>query len=97
MSNEGSAQSQYPVPVRAGWDAGSGRTENMTRWATIIENAGSNYSAYVPGLPGCIATGDTVDEVERELPDAIQFHIKGLKDDGLPVPEPTSLAEYVQV
>lgn len=69
----------------------------MTRWAIVIEKAGSNYSAYVPDLPGCIATGDTVDEVERELRDAIQFHIKGPKEDGLPVPEPTSLAEYVMV
>jgi predicted RNase H-like HicB family nuclease len=69
----------------------------LKRYAIVIEKAASNYSAYVPDLPGCIATGDTVDEVERELREAIQFHIKGLKEDGLPVPEPTSLAEYVVV
>lgn len=69
----------------------------MKRYAIVIENAGKNFSAYVPDLPGCIATGKTVAEVERELRGAIEFHIKGLKEDGLPIPEPTSLAEYVLV
>ena len=69
----------------------------MSRWAVVIEKAGSNYSAYVPDLPGCIATGDTVEEVEEQIREAIQFHIEGLKEDGLPVPLPTSLAEYVLV
>jgi predicted RNase H-like HicB family nuclease len=54
-----------------------------------------NYSGYVPDLPGCIATGATVKEVEQELREAICFHIAGLQDDGLPVPEPTSVADYV--
>jgi predicted RNase H-like HicB family nuclease len=65
------------------------------RYAVVIENAGSNYSAYVPDLPGCIATGATVAEVEAEIRAAIRFHIEGLREDGLPVPEPASLAEYV--
>ena len=69
----------------------------MKRYAIVIEKAEANYSAYVPDLPGCIATGATIEEVERELRGAIQFHIAGLKEDGLPVPEPTSLAEYVLV
>jgi predicted RNase H-like HicB family nuclease len=66
------------------------------RYAVVIEKANGNYSAYVPDLPGCIATGDTVASVEREIRDAIRFHIEGLKEDGLPVPEPTSIAEYVE-
>ena len=66
------------------------------RYAVVIENAGNNYSAYVPDLPGCIATGATVAEVETEIREAIRFHIDGLREDGLPVPEPASLAEYVE-
>jgi predicted RNase H-like HicB family nuclease len=66
------------------------------RYAVVIEQADGNYSAYVPDLPGCVATGDTVASVEREIRDAIRFHIEGLKEDGLPVPAPTSLAEYVE-
>lgn len=62
----------------------------------VIEKAGNNYSAYVPDLSGCIATGTTVKEIEAEIRDAIRFHIEGLKEDGLPVPQPESLAEYVE-
>ena len=65
------------------------------RYAIVIEKADDNYSAYVPDLPGCIATGSTVEAVEHEIRDAIRFHIEGLKADGLPVPVPTSIAEYV--
>lgn len=65
------------------------------RYAVVIEKAAANYSAYVPDLPGCVATGDTLPAVEREIRDAIRFHINGLKEDGLPVPEPTSIADYV--
>jgi len=66
------------------------------RYAIVIEKAESNYSAYVPDLPGCVATGATVAEVESEIRDAIRFHIDGLKEDGLPVPQPTSIADYVE-
>ncbi|MEA2873563.1 MAG: hypothetical protein QOH67_3539 [Hyphomicrobiales bacterium] len=66
------------------------------RYAIVIEKAEGNYSAYVPDLPGCIATGATVPEVEQEMRGAIRFHIDGLKEDGLPVPQPTSIAEYVE-
>jgi predicted RNase H-like HicB family nuclease len=66
------------------------------RYAVVIEKADSNYSAYVPDLPGCVATGDTVDAVEAEIREAIRFHIDGLKADGLPVPAPTSIADYVE-
>lgn len=66
------------------------------RYAVVIEKAEGNYSAYVPDLPGCIATGDTVAAVEQEIREAIRFHIDGLKADGLPVPAATSIAEYVE-
>jgi predicted RNase H-like HicB family nuclease len=66
------------------------------RYAVVIEKADGNYSAYVPDLPGCVATGATVAEVEVEIRDAIRFHIDGLKADGLTVPKPTSIAEYVE-
>jgi predicted RNase H-like HicB family nuclease len=66
------------------------------RYAVVIEKADHNYSAYVPDLPGCIATGATVSDVEYEIKEAIRFHIDGLKEDGLPVPEAVSLAEYVE-
>ena len=65
------------------------------RYAVVIEKATGNYSAYVPDLPGCVATGATVEAVESEIRDAIRFHIQGLKEDGLSVPAPTSIAEYV--
>ena len=60
------------------------------RYAVIIEAGERNYSAYVPDLPGCIATGKTLDEVEQFMREAIAFHIEGLREDGLPVPPPTS-------
>ena len=66
------------------------------RYAIVIEKANKNYSAYVPDLPGCIATGDSVADVEAEISEAIRLHIEGLTEDGLPVPEPTAIAEYVE-
>ena len=65
------------------------------RYAIVIEKAASNYSAYVPDLPGCVAAGASVEEVERDIREAIRFHIEGLRADGLEVPPPTSIAEYV--
>ncbi len=66
------------------------------KYAVIIEAGARNYSAYVPDLPGCIATGKTLDEVKQRLREAIAFHIEGLREEGLPVPAPTTLAEYVE-
>jgi predicted RNase H-like HicB family nuclease len=66
------------------------------RYAVVIEKADGNYSAYVPDLPGCVATGDTVEAAEAEIREAVRFHIEGLKADGLPVPMPTSIADYVE-
>jgi predicted RNase H-like HicB family nuclease len=68
----------------------------MMRYAIVIEQAEGNFSAYVPDLPGCVATGATVPEIEQEMREAIRFHIDGLKADGLPVPRPTSIADYVE-
>lgn len=67
------------------------------RYAVVIEKAGNNYGAYVPDLPGCVATGDTIEEVEAEIRSAIEFHLDGLREDGLPIPVPQSRAEYVEV
>jgi predicted RNase H-like HicB family nuclease len=66
------------------------------RYAVIIEPAGNNFSGYVPDLPGCIATGATIGDVENELREAIRFHIAGLIEDGEPVPPPISVAEYLE-
>lgn len=65
------------------------------RYAIVIENAGTNYAAYAPDLPGCIATAATSDGVKALLREAIQFHIEGLVEDGLPVPEPRSELAWV--
>ena len=67
------------------------------RYAIVIENAGRNCSAYVPDLPGCVATGGTQEEVEREIREAIELHIDGLRDDGLPVPQASSAVRYVEL
>ena len=65
------------------------------RYAIVIEKANGNYSAYVPDLPGCVATGATIQDVKREIRAAIQFHVEGLQADGLTVPQPSSVCEYV--
>ena len=67
------------------------------KYAVVIEKAESNYSAYVPDLPGCVATGKTKAEVTRNVREVIAFHIEGLREDGLPVPEPQTSAEFVEV
>lgn len=67
------------------------------RYAVVIENADGNYSAYVPDLPGCVATGSTVEETERAIREAIEFHLEGLREDGTPIPPPSSRVEYVEV
>ena len=69
----------------------------MKRYLVVIEQANGNLSAYSPDLPGCVATGRTRAEVEANMRAAIQMHIEGLREDGLPIPEPTTSAEYVIV
>jgi predicted RNase H-like HicB family nuclease len=67
------------------------------KYAVVIEKATSNYSAYVPDLPGCVATGATVEETEREIRTAIKFHLEGLKREGFVIPIPSSSVEYIEV
>jgi predicted RNase H-like HicB family nuclease len=69
----------------------------MKRYAVVVEDAGSNWAAYVPDLPGCVATGDTVEEVGRLIRAAIELHLEGMVEDGLPIPTPSSQVEYVEV
>ncbi len=69
----------------------------MKRYAIVVEKAESNYAAYVPDLPGCIATGATVEETERLLREAIELHVEGMREDGLPIPEPSSRVNYLDV
>ena len=66
------------------------------RYAIVIEKAPANFSAYVPDLPGCVATGSSVAATEQNIREAIRFHIEGLREDGLKVPEPSAIADYVE-
>lgn len=67
------------------------------RYAIVIEKAEGNYSACAPDLPGCVATGSSQAEVEVEIREAIEFHLAGLQEDGLPIPQPSSKVEYVDI
>jgi len=66
------------------------------RYAVIIERETGTYSAYVPDLPGCVTVGETIEETLHEMQEAIRFHIEGLNEDGLPIPEPSTIVEYVE-
>lgn len=67
------------------------------RYAIVIEKAQGNYSAYVPDLPGCVATGASIVEVEEQIRGAIEFHLDGLREDGAVIPLPSSQVEYIEV
>ena len=67
------------------------------KYAVVIEKTGENLSAYVPDLPGCIATGDTASEVEQQIREAISFHLDGLREDGIEIPEPSCAVGYVEL
>lgn len=69
----------------------------MYRFLIVIEKTENNYSAYSPDLPGCVATGKTREEAERNMHAAVEFHIQGLLEDKLPIPENTTYAEYIAV
>ena len=69
----------------------------MKKYAIVVERAKRNYAAYVPDLPGCVATGATVEEAEELLRAAIEVHVAGLRADGLPVPAPSSVVDYLEV
>jgi predicted RNase H-like HicB family nuclease len=68
------------------------------QYAIVIEHApGTNYSAYVPDLPGCVSTGDTLEEVKKNIREAIEFHLDGMREDGDPIPEPTTQVDYAEI
>lgn len=67
------------------------------KYAVVIEKGSKSYGAYVPDLPGCVAIGDTMEEVEHLIQEAIALHIEGLREDGLPIPEPSTRCEYIEV
>jgi predicted RNase H-like HicB family nuclease len=67
------------------------------RYAIVIEKAENNYAAYVPDLPGCVATGQTIEETEQQIREAIDLHLRGMREDGLPIPEPSSSVDYVDI
>lgn len=67
------------------------------KYAVVIEKSETGYGAYVPDLPGCVAVGETIDETERLIREAVEFHVDGLRDDGLPVPEASTVTQYVEV
>jgi predicted RNase H-like HicB family nuclease len=69
----------------------------MMRYAIVIEKAENNYAAYVPDLPGCVATGETIEETEQQIREAIDLHLRGMREDGLPIPEPSSSVDYVDI
>ncbi|MDW7726905.1 MAG: type II toxin-antitoxin system HicB family antitoxin [Candidatus Methanoperedens sp.] len=69
----------------------------MYRFLIVIEKANNNYSAYSPDLPGCVATGATREETEKNMHEAIEMHVNGLQEDNLPIPESKSFAEYVAI
>jgi predicted RNase H-like HicB family nuclease len=67
------------------------------KYAVVIERSETGFGAYVPDLPGCVAVGESLAETEQLIREAVEFHVEGLRDDGLVVPEPTALAQYVEV
>mgnify|MGYP000901987112 CR=1 FL=1 len=67
------------------------------RYAVVIEKTERNYAAYVPDLPGCVATGQTIEVIETQIQEAIQLHLRGMRKDGLLIPEPSSQVEYIDV
>jgi predicted RNase H-like HicB family nuclease len=69
----------------------------MTRYAIVIEKGPASYGAYVPDLPGCVAAAETRGEVLQLIREAIEFHIESMREEGLPIPEPSSTAEYVEI
>lgn len=77
----------------AGWSNG----ETMKKYAIVIERGENNLSAYVPDLPGCITTGRTVEEIERNIREAIELHLEGLREDGEPIPDPHTAVAYIEL
>jgi predicted RNase H-like HicB family nuclease len=79
------------------WSRLVSSSEEYMRYAVVIERAQDNYSAYVPDLPGCVATGAMMEETEELIREAIDLHLTGLREDGLPIPQASCQVEYVEV
>src|SRR5262245_24818318 len=97
LLQESPATTSHRVPSTAFSNKQGSSNEASMRYAIVIEKAENNYSAYVPDLPGCIATGATIEETETLIREAIELHLTGLREDGLPIPQPSSQVEYVEV
>jgi len=69
----------------------------MRRYAVIIEKTATGFGAYVPDLPGCVSTGRTVEETQQNIREAIEFHLDGMREDGSPIPEATTVAAYIEL
>lgn len=69
----------------------------IKRYPIVIEKAEGNYSAYSPDVPGCVTVGDTIEETLQMMKEALEFHFEGTIEEGLPIPEPTSVVNYVEV
>lgn len=67
------------------------------RYAVIVEEGETSFGAYVPDLPGCVAVGETKEEVLKLIQEAVEFHLEGLREDNQPIPEPSSSIEYIEV
>ncbi|NPV29826.1 MAG: type II toxin-antitoxin system HicB family antitoxin [Firmicutes bacterium] len=67
----------------------------MKRYLVVIEKADGNYSAYLPDVPGCVATGRTIEEVKQNIGEALKMHLEGIIEDGLPLPEPKAEGDYI--
>ncbi len=78
------------------WRQAGLEDKSQWRYAVVIEKGDSSYGAYVPDLPGCVAVAETVEEVKRLIREAVAFHIEGMREDGLPIPVPTTRTEYVE-
>jgi predicted RNase H-like HicB family nuclease len=97
LLQESPTMMSHQAPSTASSNKQGSRNEDFMRYAIVIEKAENNYSAYVPDLPGCIATGTTIQETEELIREAIEFHLTGLREDGVPIPQPSSQVEYVDV
>lgn len=69
----------------------------MIKYPVIIEKANGNYSAYCPDLPGCVATGSNIEKTIKQIKEAIQFHLEGMKREGLEIPKPSTQVKYIEV
>jgi predicted RNase H-like HicB family nuclease len=84
------------LEVSSNQGAEGSRRRRVMYYGIAIEKLESNYSAYVPDLPGCVATGAAIEEIEQQIKEAVAFHLDGLQEEGFPIPEPSTLCEYVE-